>query len=56
MRVLERLSRVARNNRRIVEKTQEPATMFSEDDLLLGPFNGCRELGCIRLLQLLTGL
>jgi hypothetical protein len=44
------------DNRGVVDQVQKSTSMFGQDNLLLGPFNGGREVEIVCLLELLAGL
>lgn len=52
----ERLSNISGHNRSIIEKVQESATVFGEDDLLLCSLDGCGKVVVVGLLELLASL
>ena len=54
--MLEWSTSITWDNRGVVNKAQETATVTSEEDLLFGTFNSCREFRSIRFLYLLAGL
>ena len=51
-----RLTNIARYDRRVVEQVQEASTISGEDYLLLGTFNGGREVQIICFFNFLTSL